>query len=53
MAENNDTNVELRKLITEQNTILRQMDWKLWIITNAICDALLKNGALEKDPRQS
>lgn len=53
MSEKKDTNVDLQKLISEQNTILRQMDWKLWIITNAICDALIKNGTLEKDPRQS
>jgi hypothetical protein len=50
--ENKNSNVDLQKLIVEQNIILRQMDWKLWVITNAVCDALLKNGMLEKDPRK-
>ena len=48
MSEN--TKVPLQKLIADENVLLRQMDWKLWIIANAICDALLKNGMLEKRP---
>lgn len=43
---------ELTKLVHDQNILIRQMDWKMWVITNAICDALLANGTLEKDPRQ-
>ena len=50
--ENSDAGSDVARLLNEQNILLRQMDWKLWVITNALCDAMIKQGLLENDPRQ-
>lgn len=35
----------------QESPVIRQLDWKLWIITNCIVDALMKEGSLTEDPR--
>ncbi len=39
------------ELLEQQNVLLRQMDWKLWVMVNVICDALKEQGLLKNDPR--
>ncbi len=51
MTQEKKDDKQIAQLLSEQNVLLRQIDWKLWILTNAVCDALIKNGSLEKDPR--
>lgn len=35
-----------------QSSVIRQIDWKLWVMTNALCDALVQQGLLSNDPRR-
>lgn len=46
------------QLLQEQNSILRMQlelsksqDWKLWIMSNAVIDGLLKAKLIDEDPR--
>lgn len=48
MTENQD---KLVQVLEQQNVLLRQMDWKLWVLVNVVCDALKEQGLLKNDPR--
>lgn len=54
------SNEEILAELQKTNELMAEMvkqggatDWKLWIIMNGICDALLIQGLIESDPRQA
>jgi hypothetical protein len=42
---------EHNALLAEQTSLIKSNDWKLWIISNAIIDGLLKAKLIDIDPR--
>lgn len=43
---------ELSGKLTDQLTVQRQTDWKMWVVMNGLIDSLIENGALKNDPRE-
>jgi len=44
---------EMNRLLAESAKSSEAADWKLWIIMNGLCDALLTQGILIDDPRKT
>jgi hypothetical protein len=49
LQELQETNTQLREMVKQGGAT----DWKLWIIMNGVCDALLAQGLMDDDPRKT
>ena len=49
LDELQETNRQLKEMVTQGDAT----DWKLWIIMNGVCDALLTQGLIDDDPRKT